>query len=435
MQFSDKRSEGDEILADGHDSRITRNILSDRFCRVRQASLELIAPLSDADASAQSMEDASPSKWHLAHTSWFFEEFLLVPAFGENARFHETYSYLFNSYYDAVGERHARPMRGLLTRPSLDDILAYRRHVDDQMQRLFENADLDTDLVALGIAHEEQHQELFLTDLLHLFAQNPTHPVYRKCNTSDEGDEHAAPLSWVGYTPDRIRIGHDGKGFAYDCETPVHDVVIPPFELANRCVTNGEWMEFLADGGYGEPRFWLSDGWSACQANEWQHPLYWQKDEAGNWHHMTLHGLQEINPEAPVSHISFFEADAYASWAGARLPSEAELEYVARTEKPVHHDVRDFACLLPSVQSGEGLLGLVGGVWEWTMSAFLPYPGFRVADGAVGEYNGKFMSGQMVLRGGSCFTPPDHLRPSYRNFFHPDKRWQMSGLRLARDAS
>ena len=382
-----------------------------RYARVRAHTTRLAEPLSDADATAQSMPDASPAKWHLAHTSWFFEEFVIAPELGEGARFDPHYAYLFNSYYDAVGDRHERPRRGLLTRPALDEVFAYRAHVDTRMTALLEAGNPRAlNLIDLGLAHEEQHQELFLTDILHLFAQNPLKPAYRD---SPPAAPVRAPLDWARFQGGLVTIGAGGEGFHYDCEGPRHEVRLYPFELANRTVTAREWLEFMADGGYARPEFWMSDGFAACQAEGWQAPLHWEK-QADGWHVMTLDGLRPVEPDAPVCHVSHYEADAYARWAGARLPAEQEWEHAARS-------------------APDRLDGLYTDVWEWTASAFAAYPGYRPPDGAIGEYNGKFMSGQLVLRGASCATAPGHSRPSYRNFFHPGKRWQFSGLRLARD--
>nr|WP_070961228.1 ergothioneine biosynthesis protein EgtB [Hyphomonas sp. Mor2] len=406
--------------------------LKARYQAVRRQTEALASTLSDADATAQSMEDASPAKWHLAHTTWFFEEFMLAPVYGEAVRFHDKFSYLFNSYYEAVGERHARPMRGLLTRPSLDEVLAYRIHVDDQMQRLMSEQAGACALLSLGLAHEEQHQELLLTDILHLFAQNPLRPALKPDVNLKTANLEAAPLQWDRFSGGHVEIGHSASDFAFDCETPKHEAILRPFELASRAVTNGEWLAFINDGGYADPKFWLSDGYAKAQAEHWRAPLYWFQQD-GQWHTMTLSGAQRLNLEAPVTHISFYEADAFASWAGARLPMEQEWEIAAREAEP-DGTFAGAGYYQPQIQTDPDQRYYFGDVWEWTASPFTPYPGFIIADGAVGEYNGKFMSGQMVLRGGSCATPDHHIRPTYRNFFHPDKRWQFSGLRLARDA-
>ncbi len=404
----------------------------ERFRAVRAQTVALTATLSDADATAQSMSDASPAKWHLAHTSWFFEEFMLAPIYGDAVRFHPQFSYLFNSYYDAVGARHERPKRGLLTRPSLQEVLDYRQHVDAGMERLLVEQPGATDLLELGLSHEQQHQELLLTDILHLFAQNPLQPALKPSVNLQTANLEAASLAWDSFEGVLTEIGHEaGNGFAFDCETPRHPIVLRPYELARRAVTNREWLEFMLDGGYDTPTHWLSDGFSSAQARTWTAPLYWQKIE-NQWHTMTLSGPQRVNLEAPVTHISFYEADAYATWAGARLPTEQEWEFAAR-EKPCTGTFAGAGYYQPQVQTDPNQAYYFGDVWEWTASPFTPYPGYTPAAGAVGEYNGKFMSGQMVLRGGSCATPDDHIRATYRNFFHPDKRWQFSGLRLARD--
>nr|WP_074204933.1 ergothioneine biosynthesis protein EgtB [Parasphingorhabdus marina] len=390
----------------------TGKALQQLYREIRAHSLALAAPLSDADATVQSMEDASPAKWHLAHTSWFFETFLLRDNRPGYQAFDDSYAYLFNSYYEAEGARHARPKRGMLTRPSLDEIRAYRAHVDNAMEQAIPDfSEKLLELVELGLHHEQQHQELLLTDILHLFSCNPLRPAYRHTSRPSLHAVEPGSMNW-NTGPDGIQeIGHDGQGFAFDCEGPRHQVLLTPFAIADRPITNGEWCAFIADGGYREPRHWLSDGWAWVQAEQIDAPLYWSPADNGGWNIFGLEGDQPLEPAAPVRHLSLYEADAYASWAGARLPTEAEWEAVAQT----------------------GDLPGTGEVWEWTGSAYRPYPGFRAAEGAVGEYNGKFMSGQFVLRGGSQATSPGHVRPSYRNFFYPHQRWQFTGLRLAKD--
>ena len=413
-------------------SRNTAESMKDDFERVRSATVALADGLSDADATVQSMEDASPAKWHLAHVTWFFETFILKQFLPGYAPFSEDFDYLFNSYYDAVGERHPRPRRGMLTRPALEEVMAYRTHVDGAMETLLDgdlSAELQ-DLVTLGLHHEEQHQELFLTDILHLFAQNPLKPAFRAPQPRLMKGQ-AARLAWHRFEGGLIETGFEGDGFAFDCEGPRHKSWLEPFEIANRTVTNEEWISFIEDGGYERPGHWLSDGWATCQAEGWRAPLYWQRQD-GEWWTMTLRGWQPVDPQAPVCHVSQFEADAYATWAGARLPSEAEWEHAA-DEADVRGNDAGTGRLSPAPQNGDGLLGFFGDVWEWTRSAYSPYPGFKAAEGAVGEYNGKFMSGQYVLRGGACSTPAGHIRRTYRNFFHPGKRWQFAGVRLARD--
>jgi ergothioneine biosynthesis protein EgtB len=322
-------------------------------------------------------------------------------------------------------------MRGLLTRPSLEEVLAYRAHVDAKMTELINNQPEACDLLALGLSHEQQHQELLLTDILHLFAQNPLQPALKPDVNLQTANLEAAPLQWDRFDGGTMKMGHAGDAFAFDCETPRHEAIVRPFELASRTVTNRDWIAFIKDGGYETPKYWLSDGFSAAQSEGWQAPLYWYQD-GDSWHTMTLSGARRVNLEAPVTHISFYEADAYATWAGARLPTEQEWEFAAQTAK-LDGTFAGSGYYQPQVQSDADQRYYFGDVWEWTASPFTPYPGFKVADGAVGEYNGKFMSGQMVLRGGSCATPDQHIRATYRNFFHPDKRWQFSGLRLARD--
>ncbi len=411
--------------------------LARRFAATRRLSLDLVARLSDADASAQSMPDASPAKWHLAHTSWFFETFVLRDHLPGYRAFDDRYAYLFNSYYEAEGPRHARPRRGLLTRPSLGEVCIWRAHVDAAVQgALPDLAPAALALVELGIHHEQQHQELLLTDIKHLFAQNPLGPaVWDRAIASEVAQfsadsARAGALQWIRGAEGAVSIGHDGEGFAFDCERPRFPALLTPHALASRPVTNGEWQDFIADGGYHAPSLWLSDGWAWVQAEAIDAPAYWRDGE-----YFTLSGWQEIDPAAPVTHISFYEADAFASWAGARLPTEQEWEAAAAACNPRGGQQLDAAGPVQPAPApaGGALQAMFGGVWEWTGSAYRPYPGFRAAPGAVGEYNGKFMSGQFVLRGGSCATPRGHMRASYRNFFYPHQRWQFTGVRLAKD--
>jgi ergothioneine biosynthesis protein EgtB len=405
------------------------------YRNIRAQTSSLIEGLSDADTTAQSMPDASPAKWHLAHTTWFFETMVLAAYDPHYQPFNPRYAFLFNSYYETLGARHARPKRGLLTRPTLDEIERYRAHVDAEIEQLLA-AQPDPQvlgLVELGCHHEQQHQELLLTDILHLFAENPLQPAYALPPRGPRPVAVAAALTFSRYEAGLVDIGHGGPGFAFDCEGPRHPEFRPAFGLGNRCVTNREWLEFMADGGYRSALLWLSDGWTEVQRHNWTMPLYWW-EEAGAYFSMTLHGAQPLELDAPVTHISYFEADAFASWAGKRLPTEVEWESVAQGVSPVGN-FADSRLLRPAPASacGPGPQQLFGDVWEWTRSAFSPYPGFRAAADAVGEYNGKFMSGQYVLRGGSCVTPARHIRASYRNFFRPDARWQFAGVRLAQD--
>ena len=409
--------------------------LAERFARVRALSRELVSPLSDADASVQSMDDASPAKWHLAHTSWFFETFILRDHVPGYSLFDERWPYLFNSYYEAEGDRHARPRRGMLTRPSLAEILRYREAIDITLLDVLPDLPPEVQaLVQLGCHHEEQHQELLLTDILHLFAQNPLQPALwqgePKVPVAMPG-----PIGWLANSGGLAEIGCEQcsslSAFAFDCEGPRHRVLLTPHALADRTVTNGEWAAFIADGGYADSRHWLSDGWAWVKAEGIHAPLYWER-LGGTWTRFGLDGRRPIDPAAPVTHVSFFEADAYASWAGARLPTEAEWEAAAASHDPRSGNQLDAAGPVEPRPAPEGP-AFYGDVWEWTGSAYRPYPGFKPAEGAVGEYNGKFMSGQFVLRGGSCATPRGHVRPSYRNFFYPHQRWQFTGVRLARD--
>lgn len=405
--------------------------LARRFAATRRLSLDLVATLSDADAGAQSMPDASPAKWHLAHTSWFFETFVLRDHVAGYRLHDERYPYLFNSYYESEGPRHARPQRGLLTRPSLDEICIWRAHVDAAMQTALPDLPPAAQaLVELGIHHEQQHQELLLTDLKHLFAQNPLGPaVWKDAAIACEARPFSA-MKWIEGAAGLAVAGHDGNGFSFDCEGPRHEVLLTPHALASRPVSNGEWQQFIDDGGYHTPSLWLSDGWAWVQGDNVDSPAYWDGRRQ-----FTLSGWQEIDLAAPVTHISFYEADAFASWAGARLPTEIEWEAAAIAFDPASGQQLDTAGPVQPVSATDdaGLQQMFGSVWEWTGSAYRPYPGFRAAPGAVGEYNGKFMSGQFVLRGGSCATPRGHLRASYRNFFYPHQRWQFTGVRLAKD--
>ncbi|GAA0889355.1 ergothioneine biosynthesis protein EgtB [Rhodanobacter soli] len=401
-----------------------------RFLQVRQRTLELCASLSAEDLQLQSMPDASPGKWHLAHTSWFFEQFVLGrgPAYRPRD---PAWHYLFNSYYQSVGPMHARPQRGLLSRPSLDEVRDYRRYIDDAVGELLGRAD-DVELsglVELGLQHEQQHQELLLTDIKHAFWCNPLQPAYG-APIAAPADTKAVPLRFVDGREGIVEIGHRGEGFAFDNETPRHRTLLQPHALANRLVTNAEYLAFVLEGGYREPGLWLSDGWATLQREAWQHPLYWQDDLASEF---TLAGVRELDPHEPICHLSYYEAEAFARWAGARLPTEAEWESAAQ-DIAIDGNLQDAQRFQPRAASGDaGLLQLYGDVWEWTASPYVSYPGFRPLPGSLGEYNGKFMCGQWVLRGGSCVTPRDHLRASYRNFFPPQARWQFAGLRLGQD--
>ncbi|MEM1133172.1 MAG: ergothioneine biosynthesis protein EgtB [Pseudomonadota bacterium] len=411
----------------------------DAYHRVRRLTNALTEPLSDADATVQSMEDASPAKWHLAHTSWFFETFLLRDHLHGYRAFDDDFAFLFNSYYEAEGARHARPQRGMITRPTLDQVRDYRAHVDAAMETLLASSDRQVhDLVTLGLNHEQQHQELLISDIKHMFAQNPCFPAM----WGDDGEASIpTPLHWHEEQGGRVAIGHDAKqdGFAFDCEGPQHGQLLAPFAIASRPVTNGEWRAFIADGGYGDHRHWLSDGWAWVKEHGIEAPLYWQRAD-DDWQQFTLTGLQPLDDDAPVTHISLYEADAYASWAsgqwdGARLPNEGEWEYAMRDQDAMAGQQLDNAGPVHPImpEADTQMTAAFGSVWEWTGSAYRPYPRFRAAAGAVGEYNGKFMSGQFVLKGGSCATPRGHMRTSYRNFFYPHQRWQFTGLRLARD--
>jgi dimethylhistidine N-methyltransferase len=408
--------------------------LTAQYLAVRAETERLAAPLTAEDQCIQSMADASPAKWHRAHTTWFFECFILAKHLARYQPYDPNYNFLFNSYYEAVGERHARDRRGLLTRPSAEEVAAYRAHVDRAMGGLLDAGRPDEalrSLTALGLQHEQQHQELLLTDILHAFAQNPLLPAYaplRPC------EAQAAPTpEFVAFDGGIVEIGHGGSGFCFDNEMPRHEVLLAPFRLMNRLITNGEWLAFMAGGGYRTPQHWLSDGWNCVQHEGWQSPLYWHEHD-GEWLTMTLSGLKPIGRDAPVCHVSYYEADAFARWSGKRLPLESEWEHAAAQKSTLNGNFRDDGYLRPLPAAKRSGLQLFGDVWEWTASPYVPYPGYRVPEGAVGEYNGKFMINQMVLRGGSCVTSRDHVRASYRNFFYPHQRWQFCGLRLAENA-
>ena len=398
--------------------------LAERLFATRKLTLGLASPLSDADATIQPFPDASPAKWHLAHTSWFFETFVLRDSVPDYQPFDERFAYLFNSYYEGEGERHARPKRGMLSQPSLDEVRAYRAHVDEALEKALPTLpQAALELVELGINHEQQHQELLLSDILATFAENPLEPAY-----GELGAPACYAIEPLAFLPGRdglVEIGAPDSDFAFDCERPRHQAMLHPHAIAARPVTNSEWREFVADGGYSTPTLWLSDGWDWVRCERVGGPLYWRDDGT----EFTLGGRREIDWAAPVAHVSHYEADAYARWAGARLPTEAEWESFAAGADPHLGNQLDQAGAVAPAPVG----GIFGDVWNWTADAFHAHPGFRPAEGAVGEYNGKFMSGQLVLKGASCATPRGHSRASYRNFFPPAARWQFTGVRLARD--
>jgi ergothioneine biosynthesis protein EgtB len=405
--------------------------LLDRYAEVRGATVALARPLSAEDQMVQSMPDASPTKWHLAHTSWFFETFLLAPHHGAYRAFDQRFAFLFNSYYEGIGPRIARDTRGLLSRPSLDDVMAYRRHVDDAMAALLERRGSEpalAELVGLGLQHEQQHQELILTDIKHALGVNPLRPVYRAPASPDRDAPAPADPELQRHEGGLVWIGHEGPGFAFDNEGPRHRCYLRPFAIADRPASCGEYLRFIRDGGYRRPELWLSDGWHERERQGWQAPLYWEQ-RGESWELFTLAGLRAVDEREAVVHVSYYEADAFARWRGMRLPTEAEWEHAAAGTAVAGH-FADAGRFHP----GPVRRGFYGDVWQWTQSPYTPYPGYRVPSGPIGEYNGKFMSNQMVLRGGSCLTPAGHIRPTYRNFFPAASRWQASGIRLACDA-
>ncbi|HUE06538.1 MAG TPA: ergothioneine biosynthesis protein EgtB [Acidimicrobiales bacterium] len=412
--------------------------LLDEYLRIRATTERLASVLSAEDQTVQTMPDVSPTKWHRAHVTWFFETFVL----GEYAQgyhaFDDAYAYIFNSYYEAMGARHPRPERGLLSRPGIDEIARYRAYVDGQIDALLRDIDQPglVDLITLGLHHEQQHQELLLMDIKHVLSRNPLHPVYLPA-TLPRAEGHPPKAGWLEHDGGPVEIGHRGVGFGFDNEYPVHTVHLTPFGLADRPVTCGDWLSFMEDDGYRRPEFWLSDGWAVVNAQDWDAPLYWSRDpdNPDQWLQFTLSGLRPVDPDEPVCHVSYYEADAFAHWTGMRLPTESEWEIVAAIDGEGDNFLRDDFLgrgaphPLPAVTTN----GLYGDTWEWTSSSYSPYPGFRAAPGAVGEYNGKFMVSQYVLRGGCCATPQGHTRSTYRNFFPPGARWPFGGVRLARD--
>jgi ergothioneine biosynthesis protein EgtB len=445
-ETASRTAAADDALSSSPADRVER--LRDRFHQIRKFTNALCIGLEPEDCVVQSMPDVSPTKWHLAHTTWFFETFLLkkfVP--GYRAEIPE-YAYLFNSYYNAAGDMHRRDLRGLISRPTVSQAQRYRASVDSHIDDLLSNPDeslLDEiePILILGIHHEQQHQELLITDIKHVFAQNPLYPVFRQRNR-DVAANGSTPIRFIDFDETVTAIGHDGDGFAYDNEAPRHKALVPAFSLATRPVTNGEYIAFIEDNGYSRPAFWLSLGWMTVNEQRWNAPLYWTKRE-GTWWNFTLSGLRPVDQSEPLTHVSYFEADAYANWAGARLPTEFEWERAALScpiegnfvETEMFHPVPATVASAVSAERPEQhrhLVQIFGDVWEWTRSAYSPYPGYRAVPGALGEYNGKFMCNQYVLRGGSCATSRTHIRPTYRNFFQPEKRWQFTGIRLARDA-
>lgn len=432
-----------ESIADAHS--ITQNgngkavsNLANKFDRIRNRTEELCKPLQPEDYVIQTMENVSPAKWHLAHTSWFFETFIIAEYVENYEPKYPQYAYLFNSYYVQAGERHCRAKRGFISRPTVAEVYTYRDYINEHMHSLIDITEVSGnphfhDLVEIGLNHEQQHQELMITDIKHVFSMNPLYPAYQKKEIPLVTDIPA--MNWISFEEGVYEIGYGANQFHYDNETPRHKQYLNPFILADRLVTNREFLAFVKDDGYRRPELWLSDGWAECERQTWKYPYYWEKRDGDFWM-ITLQGPRKLNPAEPVCHISHYEADAYARWAGKRLPAEAEWEVASRSV-PIEGHFSDNNLFHPvPLKNGKNdnqLKQMFGNTWEWTQSAYLPYPGYRAAKGALGEYNGKFMANQIVLRGGSCATPSDHIRSTYRNFFHPDSRWQFTGIRLAGD--
>ena len=419
-------------IHDGASAPAREPSLLERFMEVRRTSMRLCSPLSIEDHSLQAMPDASPAKWHLAHTTWFFETFLLTPNLADYKPTHPEFRNLFNSYYETIGDRPLRSLRHTLSRPSLAEVHSYRSTADDAMVKLLvSNSSSEVrDLVMLGINHEQQHQELIVTDVKYGLSTNPLRPAYRNNERRTKETSSVSPMNWCRFNGGLYFIGADGQGFSFDNEGPRHQVYLTPFRLASRLTTNREYLEFINSGAYAKAELWLSEGWDCVRANKWNAPLYWEQRD-GDWWQYTMEGMQPLDLDAPVCHVSYFEADAFARWAGARLATEAEWE-VAAQKCSVSGNLLESDALQPlPATSSDRLAQMFGDVWEWTGSAYLGYSGFKPAAGAVGEYNGKFMCNQMVLRGGSCATPRSHIRATYRNFFPPHARWQFMGIRLA----
>ena len=416
----------------------SRESFIEQYQRVRRFTEHLCEPLVTEDYVIQSMPDVSPTKWHIAHVTWFWETFLLLPALPGYQSLHPQYAYLFNSYYNTLGQRHCRPKRGLISRPTVEETYAYRRYVDEHVLDLVEQLDEGqltalAPIMTLGLHHEQQHQELMVTDIKHVFSCNPLYPSY--VDRVPTGTSRVPPVEWVSFPEGVYWIGHEGEGFAFDNEGPWHRQFLQSFQLASRLVTNGEYLAFMEDGGYETPLLWLSEGWATVQQEEWKAPLYWEKRD-GRWWMMTLSGLREVDLAEPVCHVSYFEADAYARWAYARLPTEAEWE-VAAHDVPVEGNFVESGLYHPAPLNAASTVGklaqMYGDVWQWTQSSYAPYPNFKPGPGAVGEYNGKFMCNQYVLRGGSCATSRSHTRSTYRNFFPTNAQWQFMGIRLAKE--